>query len=124
MPRISSSKWTYMAVTGAVVAIAVGFILLSPRESIAPGTPRTAEPAPAGQTGGTPRGTEACKPAGCSGQICVDANEASDLVTTCEFLPQYACYKTATCERQSTGTCGWTQTSALSACLKNPPPIE
>ncbi len=61
--------------------------------------------------------TGACRPTGCSGQICSDKDE----VSTCEFQPQYACYQTATCERQPTGVCGWTPTAALTACLANPP---
>jgi len=30
---------------------------------------------------------------------------------------EYACYKDARCERQSNGTCGWTQTEELNYCL-------
>ena len=58
----------------------------------------------------------ACKPSGCSGQICSD----KDVVTTCEFRPEYMCYRNAECKRQSNGQCGWTQTAALTACLANP----
>ena len=57
-----------------------------------------------------------CKIAGCSGQLCVDKN-AEDIITTCEYRPEYACYKTARCERQSGGNCGWTQTAELSECI-------
>lgn len=98
------------------VTLVVGFVLLSPQRLIAP------ELAPNGQTDSNPKA--ACQPAGCSGQLCVNVDKASDLVTTCEFLAEYACYKTAKCERQSDGNCGWTQNTALSACLKNPPAIE
>src|SRR5258708_24675936 len=55
-----------------------------------------------------------CIRTGCNSQICSD----KEMITTCEYSPQYACYKAATCERQINGSCGWTQTSALSACLK------
>ncbi len=54
-----------------------------------------------------------CKITGCSGQICSDR----EVVTTCEFLPQYTCYKKATCEKQPDGKCGWTQTEELNKCL-------
>ena len=57
-----------------------------------------------------------CKIAGCSGQLCVDKN-ADDIITTCEYRPEYACYKTARCERQSDGNCGWTQTAELLECI-------
>jgi hypothetical protein len=55
----------------------------------------------------------ACRPTGCSGQICSDQDAAS----TCEYREAYACYKTAECKRQASGQCGWTQTTALAQCL-------
>lgn len=58
-----------------------------------------------------------CKRTGCSGQVCSD----EDVMTTCEYRPEYACYRRARCERQTNGKCGWTQTPELSACLRNPP---
>jgi hypothetical protein len=54
-----------------------------------------------------------CVKTGCSGQICADQQR----ISTCEFRPEYACYQSATCERQATGSCGWTKTPALTACL-------
>lgn len=54
-----------------------------------------------------------CVVSGCSGQICADRPMAS----TCEFLPEYACYDTAACEVQADGACGWTQTDELAACI-------
>ncbi|MBI5134195.1 MAG: hypothetical protein HZA81_02300 [Candidatus Taylorbacteria bacterium] len=58
-----------------------------------------------------------CRPTGCSGQICSD----QDVASTCEYRSEYACYRSAKCERQSSGKCGWTPSAALSACLANPP---
>lgn len=58
-----------------------------------------------------------CKPTGCSGIVCSD----EEVMTTCEYRPEYACYKTATCTRQDDGACGWTKTADLDACLANPP---
>lgn len=62
----------------------------------------------------------ACRPTGCSGQVCSD----EDVITTCEFRPEYACYRTARCERQPGGACGWTMTPELVACLANPPAAQ
>lgn len=59
--------------------------------------------------------TGGCYIGGCSAQICSDQK---DVVSTCEYREAYACYKTATCERQSNGQCGWTQTPGLAACLQ------
>jgi hypothetical protein len=58
-----------------------------------------------------------CYRGGCSGQLCTDR---ADVITTCEFRAEYACYTTATCERQVDGMCGWTLTEEVRACLKNP----
>jgi hypothetical protein len=57
-----------------------------------------------------------CFVGGCSAQICSDEPNA---VSTCEYSPKYACYKTAKCERQASGQCGWTETQNLTMCLKN-----
>lgn len=54
-----------------------------------------------------------CHRTGCSGQICAD----EDVITTCEYRPEYACYKNARCERQENGRCGWTETVELRSCL-------
>lgn len=54
-----------------------------------------------------------CIVTGCSGQVCAD----EEVITTCEFKPQYACFRTAKCERQSDGKCDWTMTEELATCL-------
>lgn len=54
-----------------------------------------------------------CIKTGCSGQVCAD----HDVITKCDFRPEYACYRQATCELQADGTCGFTQTPALTQCL-------
>ena len=65
-----------------------------------------------------------CAVAGCSGQLCVSADEAAGIVSTCEYRTEYGCYKEASCEPQVDGKCGWTQTTALQACLRNPPVLK
>lgn len=60
---------------------------------------------------------EGCKVAGCSGQLCV--NEGDPGFSTCEWRESYACFQGATCERQDSGQCGWTQTPELVSCLNN-----
>jgi hypothetical protein len=61
-------------------------------------------------------GTGGCYVGGCSGQLCTEERGAA---STCEYTEAYACYKTATCERQPSGQCGWTPTAALNMCLDN-----
>lgn len=58
--------------------------------------------------------TAPCVVTGCSGQICADEHRFS----TCQYRPEYACYQSATCERQADGQCGWTETPELTACLQ------
>ncbi len=55
-----------------------------------------------------------CVVTGCSGNICAD----EEVITTCEFRPEYACYKDAVCARQPDGACGWTETPRLTDCLR------
>ena len=57
-----------------------------------------------------------CYVGGCSAQLCTSQPDA---VSTCEYTASYACYKSAKCERQTSGQCGWTSTPELSACLSN-----
>jgi hypothetical protein len=55
-----------------------------------------------------------CFVGGCSNQLCTDQPGAA---STCEWREEYACYQTATCERQGDGQCGWTRTPELEKCL-------
>lgn len=66
--------------------------------------PRTETPAP----------STSCYVGGCSSQLCSDT---PGMASTCEYHESYACYRTATCERQASGECGWTQTAELAACI-------
>ncbi len=70
----------------------------------------------ANSNAGSPVASGGCYVGGCSSQICSDDPGA---ISTCEFKEEYACYKTAKCERQSSGQCGWTDTPELQMCLAN-----
>lgn len=63
----------------------------------------------------TPGAPKACVVSGCSGQICGE----KEMMSSCEYRESYACYKSARCERQTNGVCGWTETAELRACLSN-----
>lgn len=57
-----------------------------------------------------------CKVGGCSGQLCHGPSEPG--FSTCEFRPEFACYKDATCGPFGPGgRCGWKQTATLRKCL-------
>ena len=55
-----------------------------------------------------------CFKTGCSRQVCSD----EEVITTCEYRSEYDCYKTARCERQANGKCGFTDTPELRRCLR------
>lgn len=59
--------------------------------------------------------TGGCFIGGCSSQICSDQ---PDVVSTCEYRAEYGCYQSGRCERQTNGSCGWTQTAELTQCLQ------
>ena len=73
---------------------------------------------PPGPPPGQPGGAKTCMATGCGGTICA----SEEMMSTCEYKPEHACYKGATCEWQASGECGWRQTAELTACLANPPP--
>lgn len=75
-------------------------------------------PIPEPSSPSTSRTGEGCAIGGCSSQLCVDAS-MGDVASTCEWRDEYACYTSATCERQASGKCGWTMTSELQQCLEN-----
>lgn len=62
---------------------------------------------------------ELCYVGGCSGELCSDKEDNTGMVSNCIYRKEYACYQSATCERQKSGKCGWTQTPVLKACLSN-----
>ncbi|MGE0400646.1 MAG: DUF6748 domain-containing protein [Kofleriaceae bacterium] len=113
------------AIEGLVSDLATdGFIVAGDRYNFKiqkrPGKGRTATNAYRNVKNLAPAGGGECFVGGCSGQICSDN---PGVISTCEWRAEYACYQTATCERQAGGECGWTQTSELQACLASPPPL-
>ncbi|MES2225900.1 MAG: hypothetical protein V4480_03775 [Patescibacteria group bacterium] len=65
--------------------------------------------------------TKPCYIGGCSSELCTDAPGG---VSSCIYRSEYACYRGATCARQSDGKCGWTPTPELKSCLANPPALQ
>lgn len=70
-----------------------------------------------GVGGGVQSGAPSCVRAGCSSQLCVDARQTESGGSTCEYRPEYACFRNAICESQADGRCGFTPSAALTACL-------
>ena len=60
------------------------------------------------------REKDGCVITGCSDQICSE----DEVITSCQYFKEYACYKDAICERQDNGECSWRATEELTACLK------
>lgn len=59
---------------------------------------------------------QSCRTGGCNSEICESAL-GETMSTICEIREEYACYKTAKCERQEDGKCGWTMSKELEKCL-------
>lgn len=56
-----------------------------------------------------------CRPTGCSSHVCA----SEEVVATCEWKEEYACYRLAVCERQESGECGWTMTRESAQCFED-----
>ncbi|MBS3132551.1 eight-cysteine-cluster domain-containing protein [Candidatus Woesearchaeota archaeon] len=59
-----------------------------------------------------------CATAGCSGQLCVKAEDAAGIITTCEYKEEYRCLQLTSCGCND-GSCGWAQTDEYISCLKD-----
>ena len=107
-------------VTEATSAMVSDGILVSGNHSIVSGPAGRMQMLKAAQfylraSGGSGNGSQKpCMKTGCSSQVCSD----QEVMTTCEFKPEYECYRKAACERQKNGDCGFTETPELLACLK------
>lgn len=102
---LSSDMWA-----GSIVRGILSVTDIKKEEAL---TPAVSKPAPKPATS-KESASGKCYVGGCSGQIC---SSEQGMISTCEYTQQYACYKTAKCERQATGKCGWTKTSQLKTCL-------
>lgn len=61
-----------------------------------------------------------CVVGGCNMQFCLEQEEVMNLVSSCQYLRAYQCYRQAICERnQQTGKCGWRVDNSLATCLQN-----
>jgi hypothetical protein len=54
-----------------------------------------------------------CIKTGCSNEICAEES----MMSTCDYKPEYECYKKAKCERQPDGNCGFTKSLEVKSCL-------
>jgi hypothetical protein len=66
--------------------------------------------------GGGLVGGGGCAPGGCSSELC--GEEGEGLISDCAYREEFDCYRSARCERQSSGRCGWTQTDELRQCIE------
>lgn len=64
-----------------------------------------------------------CIKAGCSQQLCVDKNNPGNTTTTCEWQEKFRCLKSAPCEIQNNGLCGFTYNSEYQQCLQSLPQL-
>jgi len=98
----------YVAIIVGVIIVALGFWwIFNRRQSSLPSQHN--DPTPQEQ---------ACVRAGCSSELCVSADQAGQIITTCEYKANYACYQNANCKRLSSGECGFEDTPELKKCLE------
>jgi hypothetical protein len=121
---------------GTAQPVAPGAVVVDPIVAREAGTWRLRYPVGAGCSASAPLSSESCSllteitsnefevverdaggcvVTGCSSHVCA----AEHVATTCEWLPQYACYRDARCGRFGPGgACAWEQTPELAACLE------
>ena len=58
-----------------------------------------------------------CATAGCSGQLCVNAQHGKDIVTTCEYRSAYDCLKLTSCGC-SESVCQFAKTEEYQGCIE------
>ncbi len=77
-----------------------------------------------GPPGGTRVGGDGpgCVRGGCGGELCQSV-DAESMASICVARPEHACFRAADCEQQADGSCGFTQTPELEACLQSPPAL-
>jgi len=59
-----------------------------------------------------------CGTGGCSGQICGLKEKVKDIITTCEYKPEYDCLNLTSCKCID-GTCQWEENNAYTECMEN-----
>lgn len=58
-----------------------------------------------------------CVPSGCSSQLCISADKASDIITTCEYREEYSCLKLTSCGCID-NKCQWAENAEYNKCLE------
>jgi hypothetical protein len=96
--RLNNDRWQKYDIVG-IFSVTDGASIDTPEQN----PPQT----PPDNTGG-------CFVGGCSSEVCSDE---PNTVSSCIYREEFACYKTAKCERQASGQCGWTKTPKLLSCL-------
>lgn len=80
-------------------------------------SPNPTAPIPTTDLNANPTPPGVCRRVGCSGELCVSL-DTTDVISDCNFKPEYSCYQEAPCEVQPDGICGFTPSAGLSACLE------
>ncbi len=116
---MSKIKRIVILIVSACILLFIGVKIEHKEEEFSPAQnpPVISQPTPTPPTN-TPPVTviKHCIVGGCSSELCTDASQGP-AVSNCMYTASYACYKTAKCEQQQTGECGWTQTPELTQCL-------
>ena len=60
-----------------------------------------------------------CGVGGCSGQICGGLDTINNIITTCEFRPEYECLKLTSCQCIN-NRCNWEENNQYKECVTSP----
>ncbi len=121
-PSVVAKKKLPVAPKAAVVKKAVAqkapVKKVMPRKKIVPvkkPVKKVVAPKPA-----PPLSNKPCEVGGCSGTICGEPG-SNKLISTCDFKPEYACYKQAVCGRErleGRDRCVWKFNDAFNTCIE------
>lgn len=115
MPRSTLSAWIVIAALAMTGPACTSELEGGATERGGPGVDPGTDPGGGSPTtpDGKPRVADGCVITGCNDQLCSDR-----LITTeCTPTPQDQCFQSAICERGDSGSCRWTPTDELHACL-------
>lgn len=59
-----------------------------------------------------------CEPGGCSGQLCLSKSRSSNIITTCEWRDEYACFQVDNCLCIN-NECQWERNFDYFECINN-----
>lgn len=120
-PRMKTTSLLFIA---AILAIIAGVLMLvsswgKAQRAAQSNLPQQQVTQNQSQPATTTPASSGCVVGGCSKELCMEASDVGQIVSACIYRSEFACYKSAVCERQASGKCDWTPTPVLQTCIAN-----